>query len=80
MYASNPQNGFFSHVIGFDTTNGAPAKEFFSKDAIFTNVGYTLKGEACWGSLHQQCASNEPIYDWLGNEWSNKSGRLVNRG
>ncbi|VDK79418.1 unnamed protein product [Anisakis simplex] len=39
-----------------------------------------MKGEACWGSLHQQCASNEPIYDWLGNEWSNKSGRLVNRG
>ncbi|KHN81991.1 Phosphoenolpyruvate carboxykinase [GTP] [Toxocara canis] len=73
LYASSPLNGLFFHINGFNPTKSSMGKEFLSKDAIFTNVGYTSQGYPCWSSCDMHSVPGEVTYDWRGEPWNNNS-------
>uniref|UniRef100_A0A915C1P2 phosphoenolpyruvate carboxykinase (GTP) n=3 Tax=Parascaris univalens TaxID=6257 RepID=A0A915C1P2_PARUN len=76
LYASTPLNGFFLHISGFDPSKQC-GSEFLSKNAIFTNVGYTSLGYPCWSTCNMRCNPGEVTYDWCGKSCSNNDERTI---
>uniref|UniRef100_A0A646QDX8 Phosphoenolpyruvate carboxykinase [GTP] n=1 Tax=Hemiscolopendra marginata TaxID=943146 RepID=A0A646QDX8_9MYRI len=75
LRAINPENGFFGVAPGTSHTTNPNAMECIKKNTLFTNVAKTSDGGFFWEGLEKEIPPGTRIVSWLGDEWTQKSGR-----
>ncbi|XP_065509109.1 phosphoenolpyruvate carboxykinase [GTP], mitochondrial [Caloenas nicobarica] len=70
LRAINPERGFFGVAPGTSPSTNPVAMATIRRDTIFTNVGHTSDGGACWDPIDRQLPPGTTVTSWLGRPWA----------